>query len=675
MSGSIAQRGLRATAARIAQEFKQRPSNDATLRLLPLDEIAEGLRFDEHASPHVSIIIPVYGKLPYTLACLRSLQMYPQHASFEIIIVDDNSQDCSAATLQAIEGIRVHVNSENQGFVGSCNAGAAMARGEYLLFLNNDTQVTNGWLDALLRCFAEEPDCGIAGSRLIYPDGRLQEAGGWVFGDGSCWNVGRFEERNASDYRYRRRTDYVSGASLMIRSHVFAKVGGFDKRYSPAYYEDTDLAFAVRALGLSVFYEPNSTVVHVEGISAGTDTASGMKQFQITNQAKFREKWQHVLANHPSRGTPLSQLWDRYVRGHILVVDSMTPDPSRDSGSLRLSAMLRILHEENWRLSFVPDDGYADDRSIARLGDLGVEVLDRPWITNLPDWLRQHGAKLHAVILCRHTVAGQYADLVRRYAPRARLILDTVDLHFLREHRAADLDENPLLRRKAESSRRSELALIQQSDVSFVVSEHELGLLHHMAPGARVELLSNIHEVHGRARPYDGRSDLIFIGGFGHPPNADAIRWIADEILPALRQAFSSICIHVVGDVPEATRTALRRPGLELHGRVENLQPWLESCLASIAPLRFGAGVKGKINTAMSHGVPVIATGVAIEGMHLVDGDNVLQADRPEEFVDAVRRLRSDGDLWTRLSDASLENVASFFSPEAARAVLRNVLA
>jgi GT2 family glycosyltransferase/glycosyltransferase involved in cell wall biosynthesis len=662
------------TFARIRQELKQRPIQDATLSLLPLEARTDGIAFARCDSPQVSIIIPVHGKLAYTLTCLRSIAKHSAAASFEIIVVDDASPDTSAATLQTIDGLRVHINADNLGFVGSCNAGAALARGEYLLFLNNDTQVTAGWMDALVQCFKDEPDCGLAGSKLVYPDGRLQEAGGWIFSDASAWNVGRFDARNESPYRYRRRTDYVSGASMMIRRDRFEALGRFDLRYQPAYYEDTDLAFAARASGLSVFYEPNSVVVHCEGISAGTDITAGMKRYQAINQAIFAEKWSDALSKQPKPGTPQQQIWQRYTRGHVLVVDVTTPEPTRDSGSLRLAAILRILHQEGWRVSFAPDDGHADDDSIALLGDLGVEVLRRPSVPNIPTWLREHGSDLHAVILCRHTVAGQYTKVVRQYAPQAKLILDTVDLHFLREQRAAELDDSAALRRKAESSRRSEIALINECDVTFVVSSHERTILHHMAPEARVELLSNIHDVFGRGRDYAGRRDLIFIGGYGHPPNADAVHWIANDILPALRERMPDICVHILGDMPESARGALQRPGLQLHGRVDDLAPWLDSCLASLAPLRFGAGVKGKINMAMSHGVPVIATGVAIEGMHLRDGDDVLQADRPEEVVEAVQRLMANEALWLHLSDAALDNVKRHFSAAAARATLHAVL-
>lgn len=674
MRGSVALRGWRGTAARVAQEFRHRAPLDHSLQLLPLDQPFEPFALPTSPAPRVSVIVPAYGKLAYTLACLRSIAVHGATTPFEVIVVDDASPDDSVAVLERIDGLRLVRNDRNLGFIGSSNAGAAAARGEFLLFLNNDTQVTPGWLDALLDCFADSTDCGIAGSRLVYPDGRLQEAGGLVFSDGSCWNTGRFESRDDPAYAFRRETDYVSGASLMIRAELFRRIGGFDVRYAPAYYEDTDLAFAVREVGLRVYYQPASTVIHCEGISSGTDLAGGVKQHQVINQATFARKWSAALRKQAEPGTPLSQVLHRHQRGQVLVVDAMTPDATRDSGSLRLCAMLRLLVGQGWHVRFAPDDGRASRQEMAALGALGVEVMPRPWVRDLPAWLRAHGHELHAVMLCRHTVAGHFATLVRQHAPQARLLFDTVDLHFLREQRAAELAGSAALARQARASRQSELALIAASDVTFVVSPHEQQLLADLLPQARVMLLSNIHEVHGCRQPYIGRKDLVFIGGFGHPPNSDAVRWIASEILPALRDVMPSIRVHVLGDIPDGARRELDVPGLELHGRVAELAPWLDNCLASLAPLRFGAGVKGKINMAMSYGVPVIGTPIAVEGMQLSDGEDVLVASDAPGFVAAVQRLANGEALWNQLSRRGMENVREHFSVEAAGAALRRAL-
>ncbi|HEX7341829.1 MAG TPA: glycosyltransferase [Rhodanobacteraceae bacterium] len=673
VSGSMAQRGLRGTLRRIRQQWQHRPIADMSLDLLPLDASFTSFALPVSDAPRVSVIIPTYGKLAWTLTCLHSIARAGTDVPFEVIVVDDAAPDAGVDTLRKVTGLRLLQNPRNLGFSGSCNVGAAAARGEVLLFLNNDTQVMPGWLDTLHDCLLHEPDCGIAGSRLAYPDGRLQEAGGIVFADGSCWNVGRFEDRNDPRYRCRREVDYVSGASLMIRRRLFDSVGGFDTRYAPAYYEDTDLAFSVRAAGQRVIYEPRSLVVHMEGTTSGTDVFAGVKQHQQINQQRFADTWRKALVQQPAAGTPVEAIL-RGSRPHLLVIDTATPEPSRDSGSLRLVALCKLLGDLGWRVSFLPDDGHADEAQVDTLGTLGVQVLRRPWVRDAASWLGRHGNDLDVVMLCRSSIADQYLPLARRHAPRARVIFDTVDLHFLREQRAADLSGNAALARQAEASRQREMALVAACDVTFVVSPVERDLLTVEAPDARIELVSNVHAVHGRKAGFDGRHDLVFIGGYNHPPNADALRWMVQDILPRIRQQLPDMALHVLGDVPAEARRSLEGPGVTLHGRVADLAPWMNRCLISVAPLRYGAGVKGKVNMAMSHGLPVVATPIAAEGMHLVDGTDVLVAADADDFAASVLRLHHDPALWLRLSDGGLANVRRYFSFAAARDTLERVL-
>jgi len=671
---SLALRGWRGTIKRISQDLARRPDVDDSLSLLPLEAAFTPLSLPCSSAPRVSIVIPVHGKIEYTLACLRSITNHPPTDPFEVVVVDDASPDNSADVLAQVSGVRLLRNERNLGFVGSCNAGASAARGEYLIFLNNDTQVTEGWTEALLRCFARRPDAGIAGSQLVYPDGRLQEAGAWVFADASAWNIGRFASRKDPSLRYARTVDYVSGASLAIPRELFLSLGGFDERYAPGYYEDTDLAFAARAAGRTVWYVPDSVVIHAEGISSAGTADSGMKRFQAINRNTFAAKWRDDLRRQQAPGTSLAVV-DRMRRHRtVLVVDTVAPDASRDSGSLRLMAMMNLLLDEGWHVAFAPDDGRAEDHVVLELGALGIHVLIKPWVSSLPSWLAANGGDLHAVILCRHTVAAQYVDLVRLHAPAARLIFDTVDLHFLREERAAERSGSGTLARQADVSRRQELALIRKVDATFVVSEYERNMLSGLLPGANVHLLSNIHEVYGRAAGFAGRRNLLFVGGYGHPPNADAMRWMAEEILPEVRKLVPEARIFVAGDVPEEERRVLTDSGLDMLGRVPDLAPLMNSALASIAPLRFGAGVKGKVNMSMSHGLPVIGSTVAVEGMRLADGIDVLVADDAAGFAAAYARLVVDEALWNTLSDNAVRNVREHFSADAARAALRRVI-
>jgi GT2 family glycosyltransferase len=671
LRSSLSQRGWRGTWRRIVQEFRPTRSRPLPVPLLALDWVFAPFAVPTAVEPEVSVIIPVHGQLPHTLACLRSIAACGAATPFEVIVVDDASPDASAATLALIDRLRLLTLPHNLGFVGACNAGAAAAHGRYLLFLNNDTQVTPGWLDALRACFDDVPDCGIAGARLLYPDGRLQECGALVFADGSAWNCGRFEDPSDPLWLYRRGCDYVSGAALMIPAALFRGIGGFDSRYAPAYYEDADLAFAVRAAGRRVLVQPASTVIHSEGATAGTDPERGVKRHQIVNRERFAMKWSETLRGQPLADSSVEQAMRRAERRGpgLLVIESTLPDATRDSGSLRLIEMLRLAGGLGWSVTLLPDDGHADIALTARLGAAGVQVVTP---RSPRDWLRDHARECTTVLLSRYAVASVWLPLARALAPEARVIFDTVDLHHLRETRAAAV--SGANGRRAAVTRRSELDQIAASDCTLLTSGVELELVRRQLPAARLELLGNIHRVREPRRGFAERRDLLFIGGFAHPPNADAVRWFAEAVLPLLRKRLPDAVLHVIGTVDEPARRSLAIDGLVLHGRVDDLDPWLDGCRVSIAPLRFGAGVKGKINTAMSCGLPVVATTVAVEAMGLSDGDDVLLADTPEAFADAIVRACTDEALWLRLSRGGRDNVRRHFSPEQARAALRRVL-
>jgi glycosyltransferase involved in cell wall biosynthesis len=289
-------------------------------------------------------------------------------------------------------------------------------------------------------------------------------------------------------------------------------------------------------------------------------------------------------------------------------------------------------------------------------------------------WLAREGAALDAVMLCRLPVADQYIDVVRRFAPQARVIFDTVDLHFIRERRAAELTGNPSLMRQALRSRTRELTMVARCDITLVVSEEERDVLLRETADASIEVLSNIHEIHGRERGFAGRSGMLFVGGFGHPPNEDAVRWFIAGVLPRVRVVRDEMVLHVVGDIDVAARRAIEGDGVMVHGRVADLGPLHAQALVSVAPLRFGAGVKGKVNQAMSYGLPVVLTTIAAEGMHLTDGLDALLADAPDDFADAILRLADNEAAWEALSDAGLNNVRQHCSFENARGALRRAL-
>jgi GT2 family glycosyltransferase/glycosyltransferase involved in cell wall biosynthesis len=671
---SLRTRGWRATWDRTRAQFRRVRPLPAARLYRPAAGPFVPFTLATSATPVASLVIPVYDQFAHTLACLRALAEYPPATAFEVIVVDDGSRDETADALPQIQGLRYHRRAQNGGFIAACNDGAALARGDYLIFLNNDTIPQPGWLEALLGTFDAEPRTGLVGAQLLYPDGRLQEAGGVVFADGSGWNYGRFESPDDPRFAYLRDCDYASGAAIAIPRALFASLGGFDTRYAPAYYEDTDLAFAVRAAGHRVVYQPAARVVHVEGATAGTDTGSGMKAHQVRNRVTFAAHRAEALATQPPPDSlPSPALLHRRQR-QILIVDAQTPRPDHDSGSLRLVQLMRLLREEGAHVVFLPADRHRVEPWTGQLQRLGVEVWYRPYAAGIPAWLRTHGPRFDAAMISRHYVADELLPLLRTYAPQARRIFDTVDLHYLRERRGAEVAGDAALARAAERTRARELAVIAQADTTLVVSEVECALLREDAPNAQVEILSNLHRIAGPGRSFAERQDIVFVGGFRHPPNVDAVRWFVADVWPRVRASLPDVRFHCIGSHTPPDIAALAQvPGVLVHGHVADIDPYMDGCRIGIAPLRYGAGVKGKVNLSMAHGQPVVATSCAVEGMHLHDGRDVLVADTADAFADALVRLYRDELLWTTLARNGLDNVQRHFSLDAARETVRRV--
>ncbi len=643
------------------------------------------LRFERQENPKVSIVIPVYNQIHYTYACLVSILEHTKDISYEVLIGDDVSTDATARLEDFAEGLVICRNKENQGFLKNCNQAAKRARGEYIMFLNNDTQVTDRWLSSLVELIESDVSIGMAGSKLVYPDGRLQEAGGIIWSDGSGWNYGRLDDPDKPEYNYVKDVDYISGAAILLPVWLWKQIGGFDTRFAPAYCEDSDLAFEVRKAGYRVVYQPLSKVIHFEGISNGTDVqGTGLKRYQVENSKKLKEKWaKEFAAQCENNGNPDPFRARERSMGKkiILVVDHYVPTYDRDAGSKTTFQYLKMFLKKGYVVKFLGDNFLHEEPYSTTLQQMGIEILyGAEYQVKIWDWLRDHGDDIAVAYLNRPHIASKYIDYILDNTDM-KVIYYGHDLHFLREGREYQLTGDLKKREEAEYWKSVELSLMSKAAVSYYPSYVERDAIRDMDPTIHVKDITayvfdqfqdNLQEDFAR------RQGLLFVGGFAHPPNADAVLWFAGEIYPRIRQKMEAAGLKapefvVAGSKVTEEIRKLEQPGngIIIKGFVseEELSRLYGECRIVVVPLRYGAGVKGKVVEAIYHGAPIVTTAIGAEGIFQVE-DVLLIEDEPESFADAVAGLYQNPDECRKLCRRTQEYIRGHFSVDAAWRVI-----
>lgn len=646
--------------------------NDITeYPLIALPEIDE---------PIVSIIIPVYNQFAYTYSCLRAIVENSGSISYEVVLADDCSTDLTQQIEKAVKNIRIVRTDKNLSFLKNCNHSSKFARGKYYLFLNNDTQVQPGWLKPLVQLMDENPDIGLTGSRLVYPDGSLQEAGGILWKDGSAWNYGHGNNPALPEYHYVKDVDYISGASMMVRSEIWKQLGGFDESFAPAYCEDSDFAFSIRKAGYRVVYQPLSVVVHFEGISNGTDLSTGLKAYQIENQKKFYKKWKDVLEReHLPNGQDPFQARDRsQLKKRILVIDHRVPWYDKDAGARNVFMYTQIFLQMGLKVTFMPDNYFPQEPYTQEMEQLGIEVLyGNYYFKYCREWLKDNLSYFDYIYLNRPHIAVKYMDLLKEYA-RGKIIYFGHDLHYLREYRQYEVTRDKAYLESSKKWKTMEFDLVQKADVVYVVGDYEYEVLRKEFPNKPLRNIPifTYEPLDETCKPVlEGRKDLLFVGGFGHPPNIDAVLWFAKDIFPKIQKIYPEIIWNIVGANPTDEIKSLANENIHLLGFVsdDRLKELYRGCRLVVVPLRYGAGVKGKVVESVYNQSPMITTPVGAEGLSLEEGAfTVAEAD--DSFADSVIALYGDDDRLMELMSRCSKFINHHFTKkQALEVVLKDI--
>lgn len=358
-------------------------------------------------------------------------------------------------------------------------------------------------------------------------------------------------------------------------------------------------------------------------------------------------------------------------RESILIIAPRLPEFDRASGDLRLTRIVEILCEK-YNIFFYNDGKWekflqrGNFKYLRYLRDLGADVLLSE--KSLNKILKFY--QLKAVVVEFYDLGARYLESVKQQQPSVPYIIDTVDVCFLRERLMAESLGEETLREQAEKTYAREIDIYSRTDFVWTVSDLDrAALTDEGIPGEKIHIVPNIHQVNEECPPLAAREGktLLFIGGFYHQPNVDAMLYFHEHIFPLIREKVPDVRLKIVGANPPESIRRLASRDVSVTGFVKDTGSYLDSAAVSIAPLRFGAGMKGKVGEALAAGLPVVTTGIGAQGMPLISGKDCLISDRPEEFASDVVRILSDPALWKSLSENGRRFMRDHFAFETVR--------
>lgn len=650
---------------------KSQKKEDFTL--LSLEIIVQNLNvLPTNENPEVSIIIPVYNQINYTLNCLYSIAQAEENTSFEIIVVNDCSTDNTTEILEKIKGLKIIQNPENVGFLKSVNNGIKNASGKFIHLLNNDTLVQKGFLDQLVKTIKENPNVGAVGSKLIYPNHILQEAGCLVYDDHHIVNLGRNQSPDNPEYNYLKKVDYCSGCSLLFnKTNKSGETNLLDEAYTPAYYEETDFCMRLKyEQKLDVYYQPLSVIVHFENISHQSDKVSANKEKLMQKNADtFYGRWKKHFTEKMVIDCGLN-INKNNNNSSILFVETFFPKFDYDSGANRIVQIMKFLVKNDYKVYLiVMNEESIDEEYIKLYQSFGIHILnnfvnENYEIITQKKQIKDLNCYINQVWISRIETYHYFIKNYSALLSKKTIIYDMVDFQYLRQKREIELGVSTISERELKAGKEREMTAINQSDKVIAISETEKDFL--VKTGTKkdkIYVVSNIHEIITPEKTigFTDRDGIIFIGGGSHTPNIDAILYLY-EIMGIVWQQNPQIKVDVIGgNMPEKI-LQLNSEKFKINGFIKDVVPYFTGAKLTIAPLRYGAGVKGKIGQALEYSLPIVTTTIGAEGMNLIDEETALISEITDQqkLANDILRLYNDETLWNKLSKNSSKAIFPF---------------
>jgi len=516
------------------------------------------------------------------------------------------------------------------------------------------------------RLLTEEKQAGLLLPLEMDDEGKILSAYALPVREGHLLFSGIGESVDLPEHGYRRQIQAGHSSLFILRSTAlyevdWAQVASYDN-YT---YQSSDLIQQLRAQGWLSLYQSCLRYMRNGQLPR--------KKRSTEDAERFSQRWAKSLFNHLSPLASRAQCINPQQQTSVLVINDTLPEYDQDSASLRLYTLLKLWSELDYHICFVADNADTETSYRRVLEDLGIEVFcGEHKVQQAMAW--RHFA---VALICRVEVGHRYIPFVRLLSPETRIWYDTVDVHYIREQRQADIEQDQQLAHKAEQTKHKELHNCRSSDEVITVT-HEDGLhIQQDLPWRSFQVIPNIHTQPTQpAVSFEQRDGLVFIGNYNHAPNEDAVYYFVEEVLPLILQQLPNVIFYILGShMREKMRNwAATSPNLQAIGWIDEVEPEFAQRKVFVSYLRYGAGMKGKLGQAMALGLPVVTTQIGAEGMGLQDGENALISDQPEDFAQAVCRLYQDAELWQKLAEQGQTYIENNYGERAVQQQLKRLL-
>jgi GT2 family glycosyltransferase len=616
------------------------------------------LNFSSNNKIEITIIIAAYNNLDITLNCLLSILVFETKLKYEIILIDDHSSMVDYRTFGF--KFRVIRNDMNFGFIKSNNLASKKARGKFLFFLNNDTLINKSTINELHKSYFFNEKVGAVGSMSVSNQFLIQEAGAFTFKSGRCCNYGRGDNPMKSIYNFTREVDYCSACSLFIKKRLFYKLGFFDTRYCPAYYEDVDLAFKIRKKKLKVLYEPKSFLYHYEGSTSGRDIKSGVKKYQVINQIKFKKKWSKELKKYHSN---INQQLKMKENIHVLIIDDLIPDHLNDAGSFYVYNFLQILLYFKIKLTVLGSkEGGLNKNFFSNKNFLekqGIEIFFRNAADSTNEFIRTRINSFDYIIISRPDNFNYFQQFIKN---KKKIIYSMVDYHQKRLHsefvfKNKDKNNDYFLTKdledKALKLSNKVLCFGKKDEIDLIKDNKNIKKKIILFP-----LVNKIIKNNDNFKLSDKRN-LLFIANFSHEPNLTSLNNFIENFFIKLCKINKKIKLNVVGNIENNRRISHKQ--IIYKGHVNNLSTIFNETLFSIVPIEYGAGISGKLLYSMANGTPCLVSKFIEKQMNLTSGVNCLTIDYNKDIT-YFNQFFFDKKLIKKLSNNSIKFIKDNYS-------------